>query len=312
MKRRPFTYMTALLLVIGLGMTLSCTTANSSQTRNVPQSMEEFSGYWYQGLAELNRYQLEQARYGEIHKGDAVLIFVTEDFLPDKQVKYERGPRPSNVESVLKVNFVRNFYTGIYPYSMMTSVFTPISSSNPTLKVSTSSQEWCGHTYMQLNYKDQHYKGFLHSYFQEEVYRVFALDAVLLEDAIWTKIRINPAALPQGKVNFIPSTQFLRFRHLPAQVHPAVARLRSVVKKEMSPDSLFVYHIQYQDIQRELSIFFTPKFPHEILGWEEKSLSGFGNPKVLTTRAVRTHSLRLDYWNRNSIADSTYRRALGF
>ena len=48
---------------------------------------QEFKDYWYSGEAELTRYELEQARYGEIHRGDAVLIFVTEDFRTDKQVK---------------------------------------------------------------------------------------------------------------------------------------------------------------------------------------------------------------------------------
>jgi len=32
----------------------------------------QFSDYWRQGLAELNRYRLEQVRYGEVHEGDAV------------------------------------------------------------------------------------------------------------------------------------------------------------------------------------------------------------------------------------------------
>ena len=35
---------------------------------------DQFGRYWYQGKAELTRYELNQARYGELHTGEAVLI----------------------------------------------------------------------------------------------------------------------------------------------------------------------------------------------------------------------------------------------
>ena len=47
----------------------------------------EFKEYWYAGKAEITSYELEQARYGELRKGNAVLIYVTEPFLSEKQVK---------------------------------------------------------------------------------------------------------------------------------------------------------------------------------------------------------------------------------
>jgi hypothetical protein len=48
---------------------------------------EEFKDYWYSGTAEITSYTLMQERYGEIREGTAVNIFVSEDFLPDAQVK---------------------------------------------------------------------------------------------------------------------------------------------------------------------------------------------------------------------------------
>ena len=48
---------------------------------------KDFYDYWYGGKAEISSYKLEQARYGEMREGSAVLVFVTEDFLPDEQVK---------------------------------------------------------------------------------------------------------------------------------------------------------------------------------------------------------------------------------
>ena len=50
---------------------------------------EEFKNYWYAGKAEITSYKLEQARYGELHSGYAVLVYVTEDFSVSKHVKLD-------------------------------------------------------------------------------------------------------------------------------------------------------------------------------------------------------------------------------
>ena len=51
-------------------------------SNNSPQlgtyTREQFQDYWYNHGAEISRYSLKQMRYGEIHDGDAVLVFVTE------------------------------------------------------------------------------------------------------------------------------------------------------------------------------------------------------------------------------------------
>jgi len=47
----------------------------------------QFQDYWYNHGAEISRFDLRQMRYGEIHDGDAVLIFVTEKMNPDIQIK---------------------------------------------------------------------------------------------------------------------------------------------------------------------------------------------------------------------------------
>lgn len=299
----------AFLLMIAMG----CSVTEDGSAGNAPNSSEDFKKYWYAGKAELTHYHLEQARYGEIYSGDAVLIFVTEDFLADKQVKYDHGPRPDNLRSVMKLNFTRRFFTGIYPYSMITSVFTPVDIENaPTLKVSSSTQEWCGQTYMQLNLRDNKYKGLLHSYFQSEADRDFELDKVLLEDEIWTKIRLEPDALPLGEIKLIPGLQFLRLRHVKAQAETATATMTTLSGTSLSDEPLKIYRIEYRDIPRVLEIKFESTYPYAIVAWQEETRSGFGpNEKRLTTRAVKTNTLWLDYWTKHSVADSTYRKQLG-
>ena len=150
--------------------------SESQEATSTPRALNvAWKDYWYNGTAELNRYTLQQARYGEMREGDAVLIFVTEDFLKDQQVKYEGGPR-DGVSSVLKMNATKKFWTGVYPYSLMTSVFTPINEIAPSLKVTTTAQEWCGHSYSQLNLRGNRYEGVLHSYFMREGDRQFSIE----------------------------------------------------------------------------------------------------------------------------------------
>ena len=51
---------------------------------------QQFKDYWYAGKAEITSYKLEQSRYGELRDGKAVLVYVTEPFLPKAQVKADQ------------------------------------------------------------------------------------------------------------------------------------------------------------------------------------------------------------------------------
>jgi hypothetical protein len=267
---------------------------------------DQFGQYWYQGKAELTRYELNQARYGEMHAGEAILIFVTEPFLPDKQVKLERGD-PSKGVTVLKLNSVRKFFTGIYPYSLMTSTFTPVSSSTKgtrTLKVASSSQEWCGQTFTQLNLRGGRYEGALRSYFEDEGDRAFDFDAAWLEDELWTRIRLAPETLPVGRVEVVPGLQYARLWHKEVRPEKAEATLRSDGREK-------VYSLDYSEIPRKLVIRFEAAFPWKIVSWEETQPGAFDGSPLLTTKAVATRTLLLDYWKRHGNADAHFRKELG-
>jgi len=65
--------------------------AAAAHTDTLPQfgthTRDQFQDYWYHHGAEISRFSLQQMRYGEIHQGDAVLVFVTEKMNPDIQIK---------------------------------------------------------------------------------------------------------------------------------------------------------------------------------------------------------------------------------
>jgi hypothetical protein len=257
----------------------------------------EFNNYWYKGEAEISSYELEQARYGEIRKGKAVLIYVTEDFLPNKQVKAD-GQSSKNT-SVLKLNATKNFNTGIYPYSIMQSTFYPVSNNQHAIKVSSSMQEWCGHVYTQLNNREQ-FEIDSHSYFESDADKEFSLDKAILENELWTKLRINPKSLPTGALQIIPSFEYLKLHHKPLKSYKAKATLT---------DSN--YTISYPELNRTLTIHFNTKFPFDILSWEESFKNGFGsNAKILTTTATRLKTIKSAYWNKKYNKDEALRETL--
>ncbi|GAB4240121.1 MAG: hypothetical protein Tsb0034_16430 [Ekhidna sp.] len=271
-----------------------------------------FNDYWYAGEAEITSYELQQARYGEIHAGEAVLVFVTEPFSKSMQVKLDnwRDESEDNV-SVMKLNMMKKFLTGIYPYSMMMSTFIPVSADKypDPFKVTTSSQEWCGHTWMQLNLQEEDYRLRGFSYFESEGDVDMTVPNAILEDELWTRIRLNPDDLPTGKIEMLPGTFYLRLRHRSNEVQSATAKMVGLNDSEYSEEPHKMYKIQYED--RSLTIYFKSAFPYTILGWEEEYMSGFGNPEMLTTKAKRINTIKSAYWGKNNNADRVLREELG-
>lgn len=302
----PLVWCSLLLIMTGsckdgsqeIGERKNLSSSTNDTLKNAQPLSEKFKAYWFASEAEITSYTLEQARYGEIRNGTAVLVFVTEPFLKEEQVKADRNAS-TNIP-VLKLNATKNFHTGIYPYSIMQSVFYPLANNQHALKISSSTQEWCGHMYTQLNNRAD-FAVTSHSYFEGEADENFNLEKNILENELWTQLRIDPESLPTGQLEIIPSFDFLRLKHISLKAYPVII--------EMTTGT---YTITYPDLNRSLSIHFNPTFPFEITSWEEKFISGHGdNAKVLTTTASRIKTIKSDYWNKTKNQDSILRESLG-
>lgn len=274
-------------------------------------STQEFRDYWQSGKAELSTYSLEQARYGAIHSnGEVTLIFVTEDLLEKRQVKSDYDTAEPAIP-VLKLNAMRRFNTGIYTYSLMSSVFTPLDfAARPrTLKVTTSIQDWCGQTWTQINLTPENqYRIELRSYFQVEGDRESTIPAVWLEEEIWTRLRLDPRSLPQGETQVVPARIYTRFYKKPETALPAVGSLRTVTGSEYSESPHSLYELRYNgQAQRTLRIWFDTEFPHTILAWTE---TGAGSDAGMVTRARRIALTKSDYWSHNAPSDLPLRDEL--
>jgi hypothetical protein len=264
----------------------------------------EFAKYWYAGKAEVSSYDLQQARYGEMRQGEAILIFVTEDFSKSKQVKIDNPQKnPNDAVKILKLNLTKKFNTGLYEYSLMQSIFSPIDRNQHeyTFKVSSSAQDWCGHVFSQLNLQTYKYRFLQHSYFENEYDQEFILEKELLEDELLTLIRINPKLLPLGNINIIPNSLTARLRHTNLAVEDAEATLNN-------KDDISVYKIVYKNGNRSVEIEFKTDFPHQIEAFSETYPE---NGQMLTTTARRRKTILSDYWTKNGNADAVLRKELG-
>ncbi|MGE9271321.1 MAG: septum formation inhibitor Maf [Verrucomicrobiales bacterium] len=259
---------------------------------------KQIRDFWFAG-AEINSYELSQSRYGESRPGHAELIFVTEPFLLEKQVKDESGRGEST--DVLKLNALTTFNTGIYSYRTMTSTFRPIEMERfpHALKSATSIQDWCGHAYQQMNYRDGEWSSELRSYFESFGDQDLTLGEAFLEDELWITLRLNPEeGLPIGKCAVIPGALFTRFHHQPISIQQAEGKL-------FRKNNQSIYVLSYSALGRSLSITFDTDFPHIIREWKEVT------PKGTTTAVLKKRLMNSNYWSLNKPEDSKLREQLG-
>lgn len=295
-----FTLLIRNLLLLGITWCVS-NCSGSGERKSTLAETNQFKEYWYAGKAEITTYNLSQSRYGENRVGKAVLIFVTEDFSGKKQVKID-NPASQDRVIVMKMNFMKNFVTGMYPYSMMLSTFSPVDrTARPhALKVVMSTQEWCGQVFSQLNLRGT-YEFTGHSYFESAGEEKFNLPVAWLEDEIWTTIRLEPGDLPTGEFNLIPGLFNSRLRHSDLKIFKVNAE-----KTEAADASS--YSMRFVEQNRILTIHYEKKFPFRISGWEESFMERGQNRSTI---AVRDKTMLIDYWTKNKNEFLYLRDSLG-
>ncbi len=263
-----------------------------------------FNAYWFGDQAEIRTYDLTQARYGELHQGKATVIFVAQTFSKKKGVKPDRHKNTKDHIPVLKMNLLKKFGTGIYPYSMMLSTFTPLQKAKGMIKATASGQEWCGQIFSQMNQRNNHYDVVSYSYFEEEGDRQFTLPSIVTEDEIWSRIRMDYKSLPQGDIDIIPGLYYTRLEQHTFEPEKATTSLTIGTDES-------IYTINYHQRNRTLAITFESVFPYEIIKWEETYADKRAPTKRLTTTAVLDKSKNIDYWNYNAEKYKSIRKELG-
>lgn len=281
------------------GLILHTSKIASTMTEDIKNGLDP--AYWYAGKAEITKYNLSQNRYRDIHNGEIVLIFVTEDFLTDKQVKNDNYTN-KNSTPILKTNQLRRFTTGLYDYSMMTSVFTRTDGSK-TEKVTLGAQDWCGHSFVQVNNKNGQYDIQIRSYFESEGDQDFSIKADLLEDELLNLIRINPSLIKEGSFRILPTLNYLRLTH-----HKMEGQEATVSKEKLSNGNTTL-KLTYPALKRQLLITYQTVSPHKIISFEEAYPSMFDKQERSST-ATKNSEMHSAYWKLNKASDKEKRKQL--
>ena len=265
--------------------------------------------YWYDGSAEINTYALKQNRYNTLHDGTAMLIFVTEDFLTDTQVKNDRYQN-KNSTSVLKKIEQRKFNTGVYDYTMYSTIFTPveINQYKKSLKVVGSLQDWCGTIYHQYNAQKNGYKVTGHSYFESEGEQNVTVSSGIHEGELYTRLRMNPELLPIGIFDIIPEPIVGMMKHYPLLSYSAEASVSNYNGK-LKGGNLKTYTVTVPDLERTLEIVYEAAAPFKIVAFYDSYPSAF-DKQMRTTAAELINHTKMPYWNKNNPSDAELRTAL--
>jgi hypothetical protein len=266
---------------------------------------EAFRARWGDGRAELTSYDAVVPRYGERRTAELVLIYVTEPLDRATWVKDDDAPPERRVE-VLKLNQSLKFTTGLYPYSVLTSVFAPVDRFAPEaftpVKLTLTAQEWCGHVFQGVWPGADRFHTQWFSYFAGEgegSAAVTVQPGALYEDALLIQLRELDGPFNAGRDwagELVPTLWRSRRTHTPYR--PAAATLtRSRVTVAGRPAHRFV--LASGDYRRELTV--EADGDHRVLGWTTSD-----GETVLLRR-----SARLPYWQLNHETDAPSRGTLG-
>lgn len=276
------------------------------------QTNENFWSYWGDSKAEISSYKLTLPRYGELREAKSVMIFVTEDLMPQDQVKANSISK-DNV-AVMKLNHIRDFKTGVYDYHTMMSVFSPIKpwsfegiSKKELLpiKLSLTVSEWCGNYFSQLNTLRDGYDFKRFSYFGKEAdrkYKITNKENSFLEDDLFIRVRELVSKFKEGEYVMLTSLFNARLNHqIPMWV-------RAVVKKDKISSGIKVAGKTYPAIKytvssgvRTYQIYVEDQKERKILLWK---LFHKDKGKDLEEKGELVKTQRVEYWNQNRVSDS--------
>jgi len=271
---------------------------------------------WHDGKAELNGYRLAYPRYGELRKGNAVLVYVSETFSEEARVKANPGRHAdSDLFDILKLNLVKHFRTGIYDYELMTSVFATFEprygrrAGTPT-KLSFSSQEWCGNVFDELLFGPASIRQKRFSYFDGEGDRDLEWkypEGAVTGDELWILVRSFPrpflAPGESKKVPYLPVLERVRMLHRPLAWTTAEIKRRADRRPISVPFGRFEAETWTVEVaggdRYEFDVEAAP--PARLLGWRGPD----------GERAELLGSDRLAYWELHEEGDEKYLRNLG-
>ncbi len=258
---------------------------------------------WGDGKAEMIGYDAIAPRYGHLRRAELALVYVTEPFSRRTLIK-DDDARGADRMDVLKVNVSEKFLTGVYPYSVMTSVFCPTDAIRgerfSPAKIALSAQEWCGHVYMGVWPDEREFALRGMSYFASEGdvdARVECPARALYEDALLVQLRELDGPFNEGRAwegALVPALWRNRRSHRP--LAPVSAR---ITRADLDANTTR-FSLACDD-------GFTREFDVEKSG--DKRVTAWRSSDGARARLLR--STRMPYWSLHNPGDEARRAEFG-
>lgn len=282
------------------------------------QVTNPFWSLWGDGKAELNTYETVQNRYGTDRETKEILIYVTEPFNLEKQVKSDSyNPDDKNLAQIFKLNRIKDFQTGLYDYNLMTSVFTAIDpfyinnspfSKGELIKVTFSAHDWCSHVFHQLNRQSNGMQSLIRSYFESEGDQKIFLpteDNTLFIDNLFIDVRELIRKIPTGEVFLYQSLEHVRLFHEPLKRQKAkVAKTINSFNYNGKDQSVSIINVTSNNANWKFIV--ATEYPQKILYYE------FSMEDKIINKGKLLKSIRLPYWKLHDIGDEKYLKQLGY
>jgi hypothetical protein len=311
------TKLPSLLFTLGFVLFLggACTSVSNARSgstgsseKGVAARVNASTGFWQHwgdGKAEMSGYRITTSRYGQLREGQLVLIYVTEPHDKRSLIKDDRVEKPHRV-NMLKLNSSLTFRTGIYPYSVMMSVFSPVNGNGRERfapeKISFSAQEWCGHVYQVWKPKLNGFANEIRSYFASEGDKAETIGTkphAIYEDALLIQLRELDGPFNKGKNwsgDLVPSMWTFRKMHQPPQPLGATINRSDTTH---AGKAVTLFEINYGTTQRK--VYVEKAFPRRVVAWKNND----GEEATLLKTA------RLPYWMLNKPGNESYLKQIG-
>lgn len=267
----------------------------------------EFWAQWSDGKAEVNTYTLTQPRYNENRVGQLHLIYVTEPFSKSRHVKVDQYDSKNIDHTIaLKLNIVESWRTGVYEYRVMTSQFYDAQDSLTPLKMTFSSQEWCGMSFEEIRWFDGVLKQTSKSYFEGEstqnelAHNVRFIDQLLV---IARGLQVGgPQAVKYTSSPFVESAKHRFLSHQPLTSYDANLRLNPSQKINTELGLLNAYVLSFKRVNHsQCHLHIEAAKPYRILAWACDD----------GEKAHITQSVRMPYWQYTRTQDDRVLEKLG-
>jgi len=122
-------------------------------------------------------------------------------------------------------------------------------------------------------------------------------------------MRLEPQMLPLGKIEMVPSLEYLRLKHKEVKAYQCEAFLFLQVNDDKSGEEFYSYQLSYPELDRKLIVNCESRFPFKVLGWKEIWNASSDNPQITEARLKKT--LKKPYWELNSGKEKALRDSLG-